>query len=660
MTDAPDAAPAAEVEPDAASPEPGEAKPRRRRRMSCLGCCACLFFVFVFLCIGVKVWMVIALNSRVAALRTAGEPTTWAEVVAGQEPVPDEDNMALRIASSLDREPLIRDTPATEIVTDYLHPRFGAQCSAEARELLRTFRRDNASGLAVLHQATQRPHGRWPPDARSVPEEYLSWEIRDYVSPYLWGSGSLSAVLTVVRASRALSAEAAAHADEGDGRKAARALFALRRMAGSLDQYPHLAAQRARASRAGQACSRTEYVLSRCELPAQDLTMLRTEFEAEADQLSLRSAVRAARAGALWASTEGRDSIFEAKFREGKGKVLTALPGLVEMEALCGLNYTTQWLAALDVNPREQLVRMAALGERLIPDEDAVLEPRYVTGLGLSMLEGAVLTREFIHARQALHIARAALAAEEFRIERGRWPGKLTELVPGYLAAIPEDLLAPKSAAIAYKRTATGVRLWSSHPTGWGIPGLTRDEMNALAELAEGIRRFRRSKGRLPVSLSELDVKKYGPLLLNPHTGRPHSYVTSPANPELFILGGFTNGMTEDKFWKQTMTTDKWVWKLHNMRTTVVTFRLLDPKLRGATQAQFSGEFQSWFIPAQSFYRLGYTPERLRELGFSEDVVEDYEDNLEWIKDEEERLRPWAPADSNVSPDTEAAPGPAP
>jgi hypothetical protein len=661
MTDAPDAVPAAEVERPAA-PTAEDAKPKRRFRIGCLGCAVCLFFAFVFLCIGVKSWMVIALNSRVAALRAAGEPTTWAEVVADYEPVPDEDNMELRLVPLMDPGPWMLDTPTTEIVVHYLHPLLGVQCSPEARVMMRAFLAENAESLAVLHQITQRPDGRWPlVSTGSVPDEYhFPWETVETVSPYLWFSGELLTVEIVAPAARALGAEAAVHAAEGEGHRAAQAVFALRRMAGSLDQYPHLVAQRCRASLGLNACLRTEYVLSRCELSAQDLTMLRTEVEAEADQLSLRSAVHAARAGALWASTEGRGSVFKAKWREGQGKFLTALPGLVEMEALCGLNYTTKWLAALDLEPRERLVRMAEMEENLIPNHDAVMEPRYVAGLGLSMLDSAALTREFILARQALHIARAALAVEQFRIERGRWPEKLTDLVPDYLAAVPEDLLAPKGSAIAYKRTATGVRLWSRHPTGWGVPGLTHDEMNALVELAEGINRFKESKRRLPASLSELDAKEYGHLLMNPHTNRPYAYVTNPANPELFILGGFTNGMSEDKFWGQTIRTRQLVCELYNAGNTAVTFRLLDPKLRGATQARFNDEFCGGFIPELAFHKLGYTPERLKELGFNEDVVKNYKSNLEWIKEEVAREREdlGLPPDSGVSPDTEAAPAP--
>jgi len=373
MTDAPDAVPVTDAEPDATSSQV-ETKPKRRFRMSCLGCCACVFFLFVFLCIGVKVWMVVALNSRVAALRAAGEPTTWAEVVADYGPVPDEENMELLLEPLLDRGSSVLDTPTGAIVCYHLHTPFGMRPSTEACELLRSFLKENEAGLVLVHRAVARPDARWPLVAASDPlkcfQESAGWNV----SPCLWASGYYLALWYRHDATRMLIGEVAAHAAEGDSQKVAQAVLALRRIAASIGQYPHLLAQDARMEYARLACSSVEDALSQLDFSVENLAMLQKEFEAEADQLDLHSAVRAARAGSLWLATEGRGFFFKIRRSERMGKVLGAIPGVVESEALCGLNYTTQWLAVLDLDPREQLVRMDALDERLIPEYDEMLE----------------------------------------------------------------------------------------------------------------------------------------------------------------------------------------------------------------------------------------------------------------------------------------------
>jgi len=278
--------------------------------------------------------------------------------------------------------------------------------------------------------------------------------------------------------------------------------------------------------------------------------------------------------------------------------------------------------------------------------------------VALSTLDAADKTRAVIRSRQVLHVARTALAVEQFRIERGHWPEKLAELVPDYLEAVPQDWFAPKGTMIAYTRTATGVRLWSRCGSEWGVPGLTGDEELGYTKLVRDIAAFKKYAGRLPTDLGELDADEYGPFPMNPRTGKPYSYVTNPANPELFILGGFTKGMSEEEFWKQTLTTEDWVWEARRMCRGVV-FCLLNPELRGAKQARFADEV---FLTncTKGIRDLGYTRERLKELGFTDDDVDSYESELSYIEEDEaeERKRKGLPATPEVVPDTEVSPAP--
>lgn len=71
-------------------------------------------------------------------------------------------------------------------------------------------------------------------------------------------------------------------------------------------------------------------------------------------------------------------------------------------------------------------------------------------------------------------VAAAALAAERFRLEWGRWPETLGELVPEYMEAVPEDRFA--DGPIRYLQDEDGIRLYSVGTDGIDNGGLTREE----------------------------------------------------------------------------------------------------------------------------------------------------------------------------------------
>jgi len=600
MSDAP--------EKPAAAPETPERK--RRFRFGCLGICVCAFLMLVLTWVGVKLWMVHALNSEIAALRAAGEPVTWEEVIAGIEPIPDEENLALVLLPHLASLPAWKESPAGSAVVGRSEGWLGARRREKMVKLMRSCVADNRVALDALYDAAKCPSGRWPVN----PDPSMS---SDHYMPIL---------LHIRSAVRLLDVEAELRATEGDGHGAALSVRAMRRLAASLDESPYLIATQVRFACGAMSVDAAEHALGLTRLPAADLAMLRDEFATEAQQLSLRTAVRGERAGLLWLTTE-----LAEESGVGLSRMLyiahVMIPGTGETDAIFGLKHTTGWAELLDLPPRELRAAAKLYNDRY---ELTAYDWKAFVFHPISTTCAPVMARSsdtFVAAKLRLHVACTALAVEEFRLKNSRWPDKLADLVPDYIDAVPQDWFAPAGTTVSYARTPAGVRIWS-RVKGSSL-GLAKDERRQLASLAQDISSFFDNEGRLPKTLDELLTEDYREVItIDPRTGKPYTYVTNPANPDLFIIGGFTDGKSETEFWKQTMMTEDWNAQ-HWVPVHPIVFRLLNPKLRGATQ-------------------IGYCDDDDHIIG-----IEDEHPDLEEEEDAAEDSGP-----SDVPPDTPAEPAP--
>jgi len=614
MTDTPDV-----------TPPQADGKPKRRFRMGCLGWCVCAFFLLILACVGVKHYAQLALQAKVDALQAAGEPVTWDEVLARIEPIPDEENSALVLLPALNS---IDDwaEPQLEEIVDVWSMERGVRPSDEMLRLMRKLVAANSAALATLHEAAKRPHGRWPTERgpRGFYRESESYRLKDGV--------------------RLLQIEAGLRAGEGDAAGAAQSVFAILRMGASLDGSPHLGSQRDRLSHARGAGPTLEAALALLEMSAQDLAMLRKEFTTEAQQNGMRTAFQAGRVEFLNLISERRfDHLESAGF---VAKALFCVPGVFESDIMYGLEFLKKEIAVLDLPPREQMARARMLMDdrraRTFSKEcDCCtnrhgLDSRWYASL-LYCPELAVAALCTLHDKQELHIARAALAVEQFRVEHKRWPEKLADLVPKYLDAVPQDWHAPAGSTIKYMRTPTGVRLWSVDQSYVkNLAGLTGAERSDLWRLAHDIREFAKAEGRLPKSLAELVPDTRESIPVDGRTGKPFSYVPAASGSDSFVLGGFADGMAEGEYWKRRLATEGWA-NVHYARFRSTMFCLLNPELRGARQTRLGDEVAASKI--DELRDLGYTFDRLKELGFSDDAIDTYFDRYHGREKEEERAR---------------------
>jgi hypothetical protein len=634
MTDAPDAAPAPEVEPPAA-PTAEDAKPKRRFRIGCLGILACAFLLLVLTLIACKCYAVYALRSRIAELRAAGEPITRAEVLATLEPIPNHENSALVIAPHLAEMQRWNKTPTGHVlfVRDSSSISLGVRPSDERLRLLRISLKENAASMDVLRRAAKLPHGRWPVNAALDPvPRRIDW--RDLG----WSAIAL------------LENECELRATEGDSDGTAESLRTLRRAVASLGDSDFLGALESRLHCGKRAVDAALRALSLCELSAADLKSLRDEFAAEAQQASLHTAIRSTRADMLWMATTGRRALIDDilgsfKHRNADEHVIWAIniiPGVADMEALYGLNRISEWADLVDLPMREMMGKARVTYERHRDDWDGRYIVKLVTWKTMPDAYAHVLS--FCRHVMRLQVARAALAVEQYRVDRGSWPEKLADLVPDYLDAVPEDYWQPEGSPIRYLHDATGVRLWA-HAYG-NTTGLTAAEVKELWKVARVIEAdyafadVSRNPSE-PATLQELvDIGQLESIPLDPRTGRPYTYITNPARPRMFIFGGDTGGKTEEEFWGQDISPLECMrgyFHVSEGRVGVppdLMFRLLNPDLRGAGKASFADETYIGDC-AHSMRDLGYTRERLKELGFTDEDVEAYESELRRFEEEE-------------------------
>jgi hypothetical protein len=607
------------------------AGPRRKFHMGCLGYCVCLFLLLIVTWICIKVGTVRALNAEMDELRAAGEPVTWEEVIAGIAPIPDEENSALVLQPHLPSLSAWQNPAASSVVVTRSAPILGVRPSDEMTKLMRVCLTHGSAALKLLHTAADRPSGRWPVD----PDPLVHYD-------------SLGHLAAIRSSTRLLDVEVELRAADGDGHAAAQSVRAMRRLAASLDGSPDLIAALVRIAVDKMSAGAAEYALSLTELSATDLAMLRDEFAAEAEQLGFLSAARGERALWFWMATDGRHELIDEL---GGGNALVTfysmLPGVVESDAMLVLDYMSSWVELLKLPPRDLQTGMALRSDKYDPIlSNHIGRParRSLALLSPSIWRG---TGALLATKLRLHITCAALAVEQFRMERGDWPDKLADLVPDYLDAVPEDWSAPAGTPLTYTRTPAGVSVWLR---GKGdTTGRTYEETRIMQKLVWEVSKFAEKVGRLPKSLNELLKSAEDTVPVDPVTGEPYTYVTNPASPELFIVGGFMAGMTEATFWKRSISATEWANQHGRMRPTVA-FRLLNPELRGAAQSTFVEDVGQESTP-EALHALGYSLERLKAFGFADDY-------MDYFRGEYEKMGP-PKARSGAAPEPDAPDVPA-
>ncbi len=467
-------------------------------------------------------------EARVAGYRAAGQPVAWEEVVAARRHVPDEENSALILLDAFPYLQPAKGAYAELLVYDFESESMsGARHSEQVRALIEAHLEANAEALERIHEAAQFPHGAYPLDPLGRP-----WE---QPFDHLGGVGDALHLCCV---------EAAFHAEAGDARKAAACLKAGRAVSASLGDCTRLIEGFIRIATGTIWVGGVQRVLELCEMPADDLRMLREQAALADEGLSMELAFYGDRAmGHALFEAEGVAELVGAWGVDASPRLYlyAMLPGWRERDALDYYDLLDGAIRASGLPLAERQHEAEALEDEEI--RLLMMSPvRHALFAILVPATGRAL-REEVKAHMRLQVAQTALAVEEWRMKHGRWPDSLERLVPELLDAVPQDPFSEGS--IRYARTDNGVVVYSVGEDGTDDGGIT---------------------GEQPVQKAAVQIE------------------------------------------------DGWD----------LTFHLLDPELRGAAELSFRDQIMDGYWDLRELEQAGFTTEKLRELGFSDEDLETF------------------------------------
>ncbi|MCK4284434.1 MAG: hypothetical protein KAX44_08970, partial [Candidatus Brocadiae bacterium] len=289
-------------------------------------------------------------EAKVESLRAAGQPVTFAEVLALRDAMPDEENSALVFVDALQllEDTYRREDAPIERALDQTKA-LGVKHSDQVRQMARAYLDARADALEIIHEGAQLREGVYP--------------LQPTEQPYAVELPHLSPLRS---AAQLCALEATLRAESADGEGAAESVVAGRRLASSLGHWPLFIEVLIRFHADSIMLKGLERSLALCEMPPEQLRRLREELAEEAEQLSLEPAFLAERANAHHIFTEatskelaaesGRYDDWRLKLRL---KLYALLPGLLARDGLFYYEIMDEYLATCALPARQRLQESA-------------------------------------------------------------------------------------------------------------------------------------------------------------------------------------------------------------------------------------------------------------------------------------------------------------
>jgi hypothetical protein len=388
-------------------------------------------------------------DARVLAIRQNGYPSTLRELDTWYTHIPDSQNAALIYTNAFSQPVLTNYSGSSFTIfgeTNWV-PARGHLIDKEFRAELGAVLATNQTVLDLLHSAAALTNSRYPVDLTK-------------------GFQVLLPHLAKVKGSvQLLTAEALLEASNGDIEKALAALRAAGAVADSLAEEPLLISQLVRAASWAIISKRCELILNGAAFSDQQLKTLQTLIENGERPDAMARALAGERASglAIFMGSTDQLNIFDV----GSGSP-PPLKDRLRASLFIGLLKSTGLLRKdrafyLDVMATNVAAAEAPFPERLtLAQQAAAMSPPSKLMIFSRMLLPALsraMQRDGDHAAR-IRTAETAIAVERFRrAHNGELPTDLNELVPTYVASVPQDPF--DGQPLRFKRRASGYVVYS-------------------------------------------------------------------------------------------------------------------------------------------------------------------------------------------------------
>ena len=378
------------------------------------------------------------LRARIDAIRAAGYPVTCEELDQWYSIPETAENAAYIILDAFEFYQKPQDSKLLPLLGKAELPARNIPLSEETKNIIAQYLSDNQKTLELLHEAATFEHSRYPID--------LSLGLGTQM--YHFSDLRKGAML--------LKLEAVLHAEDDKSRLAARSVTSIFGIAHSLAEEPVIISQLSRTGCQGLAVSSLERAINRVEFTDEQLVKLAQTVANAEDLSALTRAFVGGRCTGI--------NIFKnpaSLSSEIVGEKMLPAPilelykamGLADMDAIIYLDFMNDYIETTQL-PLHQRQRAAGTIE-------AKLEATSKVHILLHKFMPAfsrVITLE-IRAIARLRTARVGLAIQRYRLATGHLPDTLTDLVPTYLDAVPEDPFDGR--ALRYEKLETGFVVYS-------------------------------------------------------------------------------------------------------------------------------------------------------------------------------------------------------
>jgi len=419
-------------------------KPRRKWKFLQILVLLLVFIIAGFM--GFRLVLKSKLNARLDAIRAAGYPATCAELDAWYTIPESAENAADTFRDSFSHYNKWEEDKKRKllpIVGQAELPQRTEPLTEETKDLITQYLADNQQALELLHKGAAIEHSRYPIDLGK-------------------GFEALMPDLSNIRdGAKLLKLKAVLHAENGKPEQVVDSITSTFGLARSLSKEPILVSQLVRIACQALAVSTIERSINRTEFTDEQLVDLSgTVVSAEAPSVMTRAFIGERCAGLSIFKMPAAQIPSVLDMASNRPHPLGALAiwlyrfvGLADMDAMIYLDLMNDYIKVLKLPPEQRREAAGAVNTRF----EKTSRIHVLLHIIMPALSRVISIDVRIVAQ--LRTAQAGLAVQRYRLVAGKLPDSLSDLMPTYLEAVPQDPFDGKD--LRYKKLETGFVVYS-------------------------------------------------------------------------------------------------------------------------------------------------------------------------------------------------------